>query len=160
VLVFALGQSMVSNEPRGAIRIVVLLLLVTYGVQTLVSATIDPILASGVAAAVALLAATIVQRRSRRGFPAFVLFEPVFWLLVPGSLGLVALTQEFAARDNELTKSVDATGAHSSSVTGLTTGTDVLTVAAGTIIAITIGMLIASAMARLVPERAHPTEGP
>jgi len=153
VLVFAIGQSVVSNEPRGAIRIVVVLLLATYGVQTLVSATIDPILASGVAAGVALLGATIVQRRSRRGFPAFVLFEPVFWLLVPGSLGLVALTQEFAARDSALTRQVDTQGANSSSVVGLTTGTDVLTVAAGTIIAITIGMLVASAVARVVPVR-------
>jgi len=159
VLVFAVGQSVVSNEPRGAIRIVVILLLATYGVQTVVSATIDPILASGVAAGVALLGATIVQRRSRRGFPAFVLFEPVFWLLVPGSLGLVALTQEFAARDAALTRNVDRQGENVSSVVGLTTGTDVLTVAAGTIIAITIGMLVASAIARVVPERtqAKPT---
>jgi uncharacterized membrane protein YjjP (DUF1212 family) len=153
VLVFAIGQSIVSNEPRGAVRIVVVLLLATYGVQTLVSATIDPILASGVAAGAALLGATVVQRRSRRGFPAFALFEPVFWLLVPGSLGLVALTQEFAARDAALTQQVDAAGNNASSVIGLTTGTDVLTVAAGTIIAITIGMLVASAIARLVPTR-------
>jgi len=154
VLVFAVGQSVVSNEPRGAVRIVVVLLLAAYGVQTLVSSTIDPILASGVAAGAALLGATLVQRRSRRGFPAFALFEPVFWLLVPGSLGLVALTQEFAARDAALTKQVDSAGQNSTSVIGLTTGTDVLAVAAGTIIAITIGMLVASAIARLVPDRA------
>jgi uncharacterized membrane protein YjjP (DUF1212 family) len=160
VLVFAVGQSVVSNEPRGAIRIVVILLFATYGVQTLVSATIDPILASGVAAGVALLGATIVQRRSRRGFPAFVLFEPVFWLLVPGSLGLVALTQEFAARDAALTRNVDQQGENMSSVVGLTTGTDVLTVAAGTIIAITIGMLVASAIARVVPERTQAKSTP
>ncbi|MFZ9986829.1 MAG: threonine/serine exporter family protein, partial [Candidatus Nanopelagicales bacterium] len=156
VLLFAIGQSVVSNEPRGAMRIVIVLLLATYGVQTLVSATIDPILASGVAAGAALLGATVVQRRSRRGFPAFALFEPVFWLLVPGSLGLVALTQEFAARDAALTQQVDAAGNNASSVIGLTTGTDVLTVAAGTIIAITIGMLVASAIARLVPTRQPP----
>ncbi|MFZ8910002.1 MAG: threonine/serine ThrE exporter family protein [Candidatus Nanopelagicales bacterium] len=156
VLLFAIGQSVVSNEPRGAMRIVIVLLLATYGVQTLVSATIDPILASGVAAGAALLGATVVQRRSRRGFPAFALFEPVFWLLVPGSLGLVALTQEFAARDAALTQQVDAAGNNASSVIGLTTGTDVLTVAAGTIIAITIGMLVASAIARLVPTRQSP----
>jgi len=156
VLLFAIGQSVVSNEPRGAMRIVIVLLLATYGVQTLVSATIDPILASGVAAGAALLGATVVQRRSRRGFPAFALFEPVFWLLVPGSLGLVALTQEFAARDAALTQQVDAAGNNASSVIGLTTGTDVLTVAAGTIIAITIGMLVASAIARLVPMRQSP----
>ena len=117
------------------------------------SATIDPILAAGVAAGAALLAATVIQRRSRRGFPAFVIFEPVFWLLVPGSLGLVALTEEFAARDAALTKQADTGGGQTSSVINLTTGTDVLTVAAGTIIAITIGMLIASAIARVVPAR-------
>jgi uncharacterized membrane protein YjjP (DUF1212 family) len=153
VLMFAIAQSMVSNAPKGSIRIIVVLLLVTYGVMALVSAAIDPILAAGVAAGAALLAATLIQRRSRRGFPAFVIFEPVFWLLVPGSLGLVALTEEFAARDAALTKQVDAAGSQSSSVINLTTGTDVLTVAAGTIIAITIGMLLASAIARVVPAR-------
>lgn len=152
VVVFAVGQSIVSNEPRGAVRIVVALLILTYGVQTLVAATIDPVLASGVAAAVALFGAIVVQRRSRRGFPAFGLFEPVFWLLVPGSLGLVALTQEFAQRDANLTKEVDS-GGQVSSVISLTTGTDVLIVAASTIIAITIGMLVASAAGRAVPAR-------
>lgn len=136
VLVFAVGQSMVSNEARGGIRIVVLLLLVAYGVQTLITLTIDPILAAGVGAAVALFLAIVFQRRSRRGMPAFALFEPVFWLLVPGSLGLVALTEAIGG---------------GSSAASLDDGGGVLFAAGASIVAITIGMIIASALGRLVP---------
>jgi uncharacterized membrane protein YjjP (DUF1212 family) len=136
VLVFAVGQSMVSNEARGGIRIVVLLLLVAYGVQTLITVTIDPILAAGVGAAAALFLAIVFQRRSRRGMPAFALFEPVFWLLVPGSLGLVALTETIGG---------------GSSAANVDDGGGVLFAAGASIVAITIGMIIASALGRLVP---------
>ncbi|MFY9332104.1 MAG: threonine/serine exporter family protein [Candidatus Nanopelagicales bacterium] len=147
VLVFAVGQSMVSNEARGGIRIVVGLLIVAYGIQSLVAATIDPVLAAGLAAAATLFLAILYQRRSRQGMPAFALFEPVFWLLVPGSLGLVALTEVFAGRDQAL----PGPESSDSSVFSLGAGTDVLFVAAATIIAITIGMVMASALGRLIP---------
>ena len=136
VLVFAVGQSVVSNEARGGIRVVIGLLLVAYGVQTLISTTIDPILGAGAAAAAALFLAIVYQRRSRLGMPAFALFEPVFWLLVPGSLGLVALTETIAG---------------SSSWTTLDNGGDVLFVTGASILAITIGMIIASAFGKFVP---------
>lgn len=136
VLVFAIGQSMVSNEARGGIRVVVLLLLVAYGVQTAITVTIDPVLAAGVGAAAALFLAIVFQRRSRKGMPAFALFEPVFWLLVPGSLGLVALTETFGRGGS----SGDPTNAN-----------DVLYLAGASIVAITIGMIIASALGRLIP---------
>ena len=151
VLVFAVGQSMVSNEARGGIRIVALLLIVAYGVQTAIAATIDAVLAAGVAAAVALFLAIIFQRRTRKGMPAFALFEPVFWLLVPGSLGLVALTETFAGRDQSLEPGNIADSTSNPSVVTIGDGTDVLFVAAATIVAITIGMIIASAIGRLIP---------
>lgn len=147
VLVFALGQSMVSNEARGGIRVVVGLLIVAYGIQTLVAATVDGVLAAGLAAAAALFLAILYQRRSRRGMPAFALFEPVFWLLVPGSLGLVALTEFFADRGS----GAGGVNASDSSVLSLGTGIDVLVVAAATIVSITIGMILASALGRLIP---------
>lgn len=137
VLVFAVGQSIVSNESRGGIRVVVALALIAYGVQMLMSAMIDPILGAGAAAATALFLAIVYQRRSRRGMPAFALFEPVFWLLVPGSLGLVALTETIA-------------GSSSSWVT-IDNGGDVLFATGASILAITIGMVIASALSRFVP---------
>ena len=145
VLIFAISQSMVSNEARGGIRVVVGLLIVAYGVQTLVSATVDVVLAAGLAAASSLFLAIVYQRRSRRGMPAFALFEPVFWLLVPGSLGLVALTQVFGDTDNNLSPE------NASSAADLTAGADILFVAGATIVAITIGMIVASAVGRLVP---------
>lgn len=142
VIVFALGQSLVANEARGGIRIVVGLLIISYGVQTLVSLAGDAVIATGAAAAVALFLAIVVQRRSRQGMPAFALFEPVFWLLVPGSLGLVALAQTLAERYAAFSSAAPVTGS-----------TNVLYVAAASLLAMTIGMIIASAVGRLVPSR-------
>ena len=52
---------------------------------------------------VALFLAIVIQDRSKRGTPAFVLFSPVFWLLVPGSLGLVALTEAVTGASDDQT---------------------------------------------------------
>jgi uncharacterized membrane protein YjjP (DUF1212 family) len=142
VIVFAIGQSIVSNEARGGIRFVVALLVISYGVQTLVSLAGDAVIATGAAAAVALFLAIVMQRRSRQGMPAFAVFEPVFWLLVPGSLGLVALTQALAEGDPAFGPSTQITGS-----------TSVLFVAAASLLAMTIGMIIGSAVGRLVPSR-------
>lgn len=147
VIVFAIGQSLVANEVRGGIRIVVALLVIAYGIQSVVSLFGDAIIATGTAAAVTLFLAIIVQRRSQRGMPAFALFEPVFWLLVPGSLGLVAITQTLV--DGSTT--FDSQG---STIDNL----NVLYVVAASLVAITIGMIIASALGRLIPSTRHSTK--
>jgi uncharacterized membrane protein YjjP (DUF1212 family) len=49
-------------------------------------------LAGGVAAALALLAASVLNRRHGLGPEVMVLFIPAFWLIVPGSVGFTALT--------------------------------------------------------------------
>jgi hypothetical protein len=95
--------------------------------------------------------------------PAFVLFSPVFWLLVPGSLGLVALTEALTgAPDDSLPKAEgDVGGAVQAAPTaggGLPTFSDlnidseasVALIFGASIIAITIGMQIASLAGRLV----------
>jgi ABC-type dipeptide/oligopeptide/nickel transport system permease subunit len=92
--------------------------------------------------------------------PAFVLFSPVFWLLVPGSLGLVAITEALTgAPDDSLPKAEgDVVGATPTDGAGMPTFSDlsissegsVLLIFGASIIAITIGMQIASIAGRLV----------
>ena len=102
--------------------------------------------------------------------PAFVLFSPVFWLLVPSSLGLAALTEAITgAPDDSLPKSEDdaplAVGSTADSG-GVSTFRDlnlnseafVALIFGGSIIAITIGMQIASIAGRLVRKLPDPPD--
>jgi len=158
--VYAVGQALAFNEPRGALVPVVLLLLVAFSIQQVVSITLDAVIAAGLAAAVALFLAIVIQDRGKREMPAFVLFSPVFWLLVPGSLGLVALTEALTgAPDDSLPKAEgDVVGGAPTDGAGMPTFSDisvssegsVLLIFGASIIAITIGMQIASIAGRLV----------
>ena len=160
--VYALGQAVAFNEPRGALVPVVLLLLVAFSVQQIVSAALDVVMAAGLAAAVALFLAIVIQDRGKRQMPAFVLFSPVFWLLVPGSFGLVAITEALTgAPDDSLPKQegdLPVSVGDSQSASTLPTFSDlsadsnasVAIIFGASIIAITIGMQIASIAGRLV----------
>ena len=147
--VYAIGQAMAFNEPRGALTYVVLLLLLAFSIQQGVAYWVDSVLAAGVAAGVALFVAIVVQDRTQAGIPAFVLFAPVFWLLVPGSLGFVGITQAIAGTDG-----ADASVSPGDTISLDTldfAGTgDVLLLTGASIIAITIGMQIASIAGRMV----------
>ncbi len=160
--VYAVGQALAFNEPRGAIRPVVILLLVAFSVQQVVSWILDAVMAAGLAAAVALFLAILIQDRGKRQIPAFVLFSPVFWLLVPGSLGLVALTEAITGSpDDSLPKAegdvpvsvgaaADGSSVPSFSDLNLDSEGSVALIFGASIIAITIGMQIASIAGRLV----------
>ena len=159
---YAVGQALAFNEPRGAVVPVVVLLLIAFSLQQLVSWILDAVLAAGLAAAVALFLAIVIQDRGKRQIPAFVLFSPVFWLLVPGSLGLVALTEAITgAPDDTLPKAegdvptgvgaaADGSNVPTFSDLNLDSETSVALVFGASIIAITIGMQIASIAGRLV----------
>lgn len=156
-LVYAIGQALAFNEPRGAMTSVVILLLVAFSVQQLVSWLLDSVIAAGVAATVALFLAIVIQDRGKRGTPAFVLFAPVFWLLVPGSLGLVALTEAVTGTTDD--QAAQETSVASPSLTSslpsfddlnLDSNASIILIFGASIIAITIGMQIASIAGRLV----------
>jgi uncharacterized membrane protein YjjP (DUF1212 family) len=154
---YAVGQAFAFNEPKGAFIPVVLLLLVAFSVQQLVSWLLDAVVAAGVAAAVALFLAIVIQDRGKRQMPAFVLFAPVFWLLVPGSLGLVAVTEAVTGSADDpdaLTTSAESPALTSSIPSfedlGAGTSASVILVFTASIISITIGMQIASIAGRLV----------
>ena len=155
--VYAIGQALAFNEPRGALTSVVVLLLIAFSVQQLVAWLLDAVLAAGVAAAVALFIAIVLQDRSKRGTPAFVLFAPVFWLLVPGSLGLVAITEAVtgATDDPNAVQTSAASPALTSNLSSfddlnLDSNASIILIFGASIIAITIGMQIASLAGRLV----------
>ena len=152
VAVYAIGQVLAFNVPRGAVRYVVLLLLVAFTVQQAVTWQLDGVLAAGVAAGVALFLALLIQDRLANGPPAFVIFTPVFWLLVPGSLGLVGLTEAITGvADSTDPAPVGGSGAAGMpSLTDLTSDSGVILTAGASIIAITIGMQIASIAGRLL----------
>jgi uncharacterized membrane protein YjjB (DUF3815 family) len=74
----------------------------------------------------ASLGASVVELR-RPQLARLVLFLPAFWLLVPGSLGLVGVTELAAGRESV---------------------TDVALGVMGVVIAISLGLLVGSALGR------------
>lgn len=91
LLVMSLGIVWSNSAPIGLWPVIVVVLLLTYAIVVVVGAVSTTVIASGVAAATMLVLARIVERRFRQ-LPAIVTFRPAFWLLVPGSMGLAALT--------------------------------------------------------------------
>ena len=151
VAVYAIGQVLAFNVPRGAVRYVMVLLLVAFSVQQLVTWQLDGVLAAGVAAGTALFLALLIQDRVDNGPPAFVIFTPVFWLLVPGSLGLVGIAEVVTGASTDPATPVGTTGAAGlPSFTDLTSDTGVIITAGASILAITIGMQIASIAGRMI----------
>lgn len=92
VLLVGVGVFYNVSAPRGALPWMWLVLFVTFGAQLggqAIWGAPGGGLLGGIAAA---LAATVV-RRLPGGPPLMVVFLPAFWLLVPGSLGLLGTTQ-------------------------------------------------------------------
>lgn len=154
-IIYAFGQALAFSEPKGAVRWVIPLLLVAFSIQQVVAWRLDSVVAAGLAAMVALFLALVIQERTTNGPPAFVLFAPVFWLLVPGSLGLVGLVETITGADSDAASSGAALPDAPSAIpdAALTADSNVLVIAGASIIAITIGMQIASVAGRLVRER-------
>lgn len=71
---------------------------VAYGLQTLIKPATGALVAAGLTAAVALLASRIIERFQPR-LPSIVTFRPAFWILVPGTMGVVTLTEMATNQD-------------------------------------------------------------
>lgn len=120
VAVFGVGISINQCARPRSIGWIVLVLYVAYGAQVFGDVFFGGVLSALVGAAVVTPVAVVVAKQLA-GPPAIVSFLPAFWLLVPGTLGLVGVT---AVLDG------DATGA----------STIVTTIS--TMIAIALGVLI------------------
>lgn len=79
-----------SASWRQTVAIIVTLLL-TYGIVVVAQPHVGAPVAAGIAAAI-ILAGTRALELAVPRFPSVVVFRPAYWLLVPGSFGLVGLT--------------------------------------------------------------------
>jgi uncharacterized membrane protein YjjB (DUF3815 family) len=132
VLVIALGVGMFFDASWSLTAVLAVVLSATYGVVALAQTFSSAPVASGIAAAVMFPVLRVVEVFRPR-WPAAVTFRPAFWLLVPGSLGLVAITQ--ATTD------------------GRAGAPELLGSVVATVVAIAVGVQIGAVLAALVTPR-------
>lgn len=90
VLVVGVGQMYFASTPRGSLPWVWVVLLGAYAAQLLGALAADPL--AGFVGALAVVPLATLVERTRRGPPAVVTTLPAFWLLVPGALSLLGLS--------------------------------------------------------------------
>ena len=93
VLLLTAGMSLMESIPRYLVPWVALMLATTLAFQ-IIGQTVAGVTWGGglLGATVASFGSSVIEMHRPR-LPRLVLFLPSFWLLVPGSLGLVSLTQ-------------------------------------------------------------------
>jgi uncharacterized membrane protein YjjP (DUF1212 family) len=92
VLVFGVATALYFSAPRGATRWVLFVLLVAWVGQLIWDRLIGAS-ASGFCGALAMTPVALAVARLANGPPSQVTFLPAFWMLVPGALGLVGMTE-------------------------------------------------------------------
>jgi len=99
VLVFAAGVTVAHSAPPGGF---VSLLIVLYAAWTgqVVGNELFGAYASGFAGALVMTFAAYLLARRPSAMPVYAVFLPGFWLLVPGSLGLIGLTTVLAVPES------------------------------------------------------------
>ncbi len=85
------GVGLFGSASARLTTVIVGALLLTYALVVGLQPGLGTVVATGVAAAV-VLAATRALEALAPDYPSIVVFRPAYWLLVPGSFGLVALT--------------------------------------------------------------------
>jgi len=136
IVVLALGVGLFFDAAWSLTAVLVVVLTVTYavvaGAQSFASAPV----ASGIAATIMLPSLRFLEVMHPR-WPAAVTFRPAFWLLVPGSLGLVAITEV-------------------SSADGPDSGQTLLVGVVATVVAIAVGVQIGAVLGSLIRPRQRP----
>jgi len=92
VLVFGLGTALQHSAPRRSLPWLMLVLYAAWAGQLIGAALFGALLSGFVGGLVVAPLATFIER-FRSAPPALVSFLPAFWLLVPGALGLIGITQ-------------------------------------------------------------------
>ena len=113
VLVVAIGSYLLHSSPRRSFGWLCLVLYAGWIGQYFGSLVLGGYLSGFVGAIVLTLAAYLVERVPS-GPPALVSFLPGFWLLVPGALSLIGVTEYLS--ENTLSAGPDLLGAASSTV--------------------------------------------
>lgn len=99
VAVFGVGITVHRCAPRRAIGWILLVLYVAYAAQLLGDLLLGGVLSAFVGALVVTPVTGLVARQ-RSGPAALVSFTPAFWLLVPGALGLVGVSDMLGGEAN------------------------------------------------------------
>src|SRR5918993_143774 len=118
VLLFAVGVAITHSAPPKSF-LALLIVLYTAWVGQFSGGLIFGGLVSGMVGALVMTPAAYLLARTRIGMPAFAMFLPGFWLLVPGALSLIGVT----GRASDAASAVsDSTGAAAASVVGVVLG--------------------------------------
>lgn len=92
VLVYAVGTTLYFGPPRGFLPWMLPILLISYSGQVVGSALLGSY-ASGFCGGLVLTVCAVAISRLPNSPPTVALMLPGFWLLVPGSLGLIGITE-------------------------------------------------------------------
>jgi len=96
MVVFGIGVAVFHSAPSGSLPGLFLVLLVAFVGQQVGSAFFGGYVGGFIGATAMTITARLVER-TRFGPPALVSFLPGFWLLVPGALGLIGVTEYMAS---------------------------------------------------------------
>lgn len=96
-VVFAFGVALHFSAPRNSLGWMLLVVLAAFGAQRLATIFFGSEISGFFGTLVAMPLAYLVQMRFK-GPPVAVTFLPSFWMLVPGSLGLLSVTRMLSDR--------------------------------------------------------------
>jgi hypothetical protein len=91
VALLAIGVGLFLSATIPVTLVITVVLVIAYAGSIFLTPVLGAGFAAGVTAAVLLAGLRLVER-AWPSLPAIVTFRPVFWLLVPGSLGLIAVS--------------------------------------------------------------------
>ncbi len=97
VAIFAIGVFFYSSAPRRSFAGLLVVLLVAFLGQQAGNALVGGYLGGFIGAFLMTPTAKLIER-THTGPPALVTFLPAFWLLVPGALGLIGVTEYIASQ--------------------------------------------------------------
>ena len=107
VLLFGVGVFVYNVGPKRSLPWLLVVLFAAWGAQLAGKQIVDPALSGFIGAAVMVPVAHVVGR-ARTAPPPHVMFLPAFWLLVPGTIGLIGITEIVGANPELGTQNLGA----------------------------------------------------
>ena len=146
VLIFGVGVLLSYSGRPGSLGWMLLVLYVAYAGQVLGGLLFGSSLSAFVGAVVMTPVAVFVATQ-RTGPPTLVTFLPAFWLLVPGAIALVGVTQVMGAARVDGVSSI------------LNAGVTIVSIALGVVLGLGLGDWVTRAFHRSVTTQRHPSGG-
>lgn len=121
VVAFGVGVFFHFSAPKRSLPWLMIVLLLTFASQRAALHAFGPIISGFFGSLVATPLGYLIQQRFK-GPPSMVTFLPAFWLLVPGSVGLISVTHMLSDREAGLDGLTDAIFAFASIALGTLVG--------------------------------------